>query len=305
MTTNPSLIILCNNLGLSTQDVAALQTLPGWPSIVDLLVGNTASIRPLLRTPLPPRAESILGGLAMFAIRKNNLPMLRTLQELGSQLPAYDGHNNIISLALYNNQVPLAMLLIGSNLFIDLHPTFLESRSLLLHLVYNRYHGALAFLLRHASPNLEELSMDEDHTALYCALQNMDYTSVDILLQAGADPNHAPPFRVPPFFLALSSPAMLELLHRAKANFNYQLPDEGQINISSSGMLINLHGEDFEEGDGFHSCAGYTALHCATLLDNVPLIRLLQCVGCSKLTPDARGFLPIQIVRSKAAYDAL
>nr|KAF6428939.1 ankyrin repeat and SOCS box containing 3 [Molossus molossus] len=144
------------------------------------------------------------------------------------------------------------------------------------------YHNSIECLrmLIHAdsSENYIRTKTFEGFSALHFAARRGHWKIVQILLEAGADPNATTLEETTPLFLAVENGRMdvLRLLLRHGANVN-----------------------------GSHSMCGWNALHQATFQENAEIIKLLLKRGANKECQDDFGITPLFVAAQYGKLESL
>nr|XP_055185142.1 ankyrin repeat and SOCS box protein 3 isoform X2 [Nyctereutes procyonoides] len=145
------------------------------------------------------------------------------------------------------------------------------------------YHNSVECLrmLIHAvdsSENYIKTKTFEGFCALHLAASQGHWKIVQILLEAGADPNATTLEETTPLFLAV---------------------ENGQIDVL---RLLLRHGANV---NGSHSMCGWNALHQATFQENAEIIKLLLKKGANKECQDDFGITPLFVAAQYGKLESL
>ncbi|XP_007528009.2 ankyrin repeat and SOCS box protein 3 isoform X1 [Erinaceus europaeus] len=144
------------------------------------------------------------------------------------------------------------------------------------------YHNAvecLRMLIRaDSSENYIKTKTFEGFCALHLAASQGHWKIVQILLEAGADPNITTSEETTPLFLAV---------------------ENGQIDVL---RLLLRHGANV---NGSHSMCGWNSLHQATFQENAEIIRLLLKKGANKECQDDFGITPLFVAAQYGNLESL
>nr|XP_012418951.1 PREDICTED: ankyrin repeat and SOCS box protein 3 isoform X2 [Odobenus rosmarus divergens] len=145
------------------------------------------------------------------------------------------------------------------------------------------YHNSVECLrmLLHAvdsSENYIKTKTFEGFCALHLAASQGHWKIVQILLEAGADPNATTLEETTPLFLAV---------------------ENGQIDVL---RLLLRHGANV---NGSHSMCGWNALHQATFQENAEIIKLLLKKGANKECQDDFGITPLFVAAQYGKLESL
>ncbi|XP_032733679.1 ankyrin repeat and SOCS box protein 3 isoform X3 [Lontra canadensis] len=131
---------------------------------------------------------------------------------------------------------------------------------------------------RDSSENYVKTKTFEGFCALHLAASQGHWKIVQILLEAGADPNATTLEETTPLFLAV---------------------ENGQIDVL---RLLLRHGANV---NGSHSMCGWNALHQATFQENAEIIKLLLKKGASKECQDDFGITPLFVAAQYGKLESL
>lgn len=144
------------------------------------------------------------------------------------------------------------------------------------------YHNSiecLRILIRaDSSENYIKTKTFEGFCALHLAASQGHWKIVQILLEAGADPNATTLEETTPLFLAV---------------------ENGQIDVL---RLLLRHGANV---NGSHSMCGWNALHQATFQENAEIIKLLLKKGANKECQDDFGITPLFVAAQYGKLESL
>ncbi|XP_062934805.1 ankyrin repeat and SOCS box protein 3 isoform X3 [Cynocephalus volans] len=144
------------------------------------------------------------------------------------------------------------------------------------------YHNSIECLrmIIHAdsSDNYIKTKTFEGFCALHLAASQGHWKIVQILLDAGADPNEATLEETTPLFLAV---------------------ENGQIDVL---RLLLRHGADV---NGSHSMCGWNSLHQASFQENAEIVKLLLKKGANKECRDDFGITPLFVAAQYGKLESL
>uniref|UniRef100_F6X8R1 Ankyrin repeat and SOCS box protein 3 n=1 Tax=Equus caballus TaxID=9796 RepID=F6X8R1_HORSE len=180
-----------------------------------------------------------------LAAREGNLKVLRKLLKKGHSVDVADNRGWMpIHEAAYHNSVECLRMLIRAD----------------------------------SSENYIKTKTFEGFCALHLAASQGHWKIVQILLEAGADPNATTLEETTPLFLAV---------------------ENGQVDVV---RLLLRHGANV---NGSHSMCGWNALHQATFQENAEIIKLLLKKGANKECQDDFGITPLFVAAQYGKIESL
>ncbi|XP_006873616.1 PREDICTED: ankyrin repeat and SOCS box protein 3 [Chrysochloris asiatica] len=210
--------------------------------------GGGAALRPpgrLTRRMDFTEAYSNTCSAVGLAAREGNVKVLRKLLKKGCSVDVADNRGWMpIHEAAYHNSVECLRLLIHSD----------------------------------SSENYIKTKTFEGLCALHLAASQGHWKIIQILLEAGADPNATTSEKTTPLFLAV---------------------ENGQIN---GVKLLLRHGANV---NGSHSMCGWSALHQASFQENSEIIKLLLKKGANKEWQDDFGITPLFVAAQYGKLESL